>query len=396
MGGREARHVTDQPIPYGRQWINEDDIEAVVATLKGDWLTQGPAVQRFEEALAEVCGAKHAVAVGTGTAALHLACLAGSIGSGHEGITTPITFLASASCLTYVGAIPRFADIQPHTWNIDPADVARRVNERTRALIPVHFAGLPCDLHALRELANAHELVLIEDACHALGATYGGRPIGGTGLADMTCLSFHPVKHVTSGEGGAILTDDSVLAQRLRRFRHHGIVKEPHELERNDGPWYYELFQPGVNGRLSDIHAALGASQLRRLSSFLQRRREIAAQYRQAFAKVPGVRLQADSAEGGHAYHLFVIHLDPARYNRRLVFERLRQRGILCQVHYVPVHRQPYFRELPGADPESAPQADAYYAGALSLPMFPALTDEEVRRVIHTCADVLSELEGCA
>jgi len=376
-------------LPYGRQWIVDADVQAVADTLRGDWLTQGPAVARFEAALAEACGARHAVAVANGTLALHLACLAADVGPGSEGITSPITFLASANCFVTCGARPRFADIDPATWNLDPRAAEAAVNERTRALVPVDFAGLPADLEAFRAVADRHGLVVIEDACHALGATYHGRPVGGTGLAEMVCLSFHPVKHVTTGEGGAILTDDDTLARRLRRLRHHGITKDPAELTGNDGPWYYEMHEIGTNGRLTDFQCALGQAQLTRLPQFVARRRAVAAAYRQGFAGLAGVRLQADPGDRTNAHHLFVIHLDPAVHDRKAAFEALVAEGIVPQVHYVPVHLQPFYQRTFGTARGDFPHAEAYYAGCLSLPMFPALTDADVLRVVATVRAVL-------
>jgi len=375
-------------IPYGKQSIDDDDIRAVVEALKGDWLTQGPAVERFEAALAEYCGARHAVAVSNGTVALHLACLAIGLKPGDEGITTPITFAASANCMLYCGATPRFADIRQDTWNIDPEQVRKAVGPKTKVLIPVDFAGLPCDLEEIRRIADAHRLVVIDDACHALGAEYQRKKLGGCGLAEMTVFSFHPVKHITTGEGGAVLTDDAVLAKRLRQLRHHGITRDPADLQRNDGPWYHEMQELGYNGRITDFQCALGQSQLGKLDQFLSRRREIAAKYRSALAGVPGLRFQGLSDGRAHAYHLFVVHLDPERYDRRVVFEGLRARGVAPQVHYIPVHGQPIMRRLAGVQ-GPFPHAERYYAGCLSLPMYPGLTDAEQESVVSALKDSL-------
>jgi perosamine synthetase len=368
-------------IPYGRQWLDEDDIEAVVEVLRGDWLTQGPAIQRFEAALAAYCGARHAIAVSNGTVALHLACLAAGIEPGDEGITSPITFLASANCMLYCGAKPIFADINAKTWNIEVAEVEPHITTRTRVIVPVHFAGLPCDMTEIRDLADRNNLVVIEDACHAIGANYQGRRVGGTGTAHMTTLSFHPVKHLTTGEGGAVLTDDDELAATLRRLRHHGTTKEPSLMGRNDGPWYYEAVDLGYNGRITDFQCALGLSQLRKLDGFLNRRREIADRYRRELSDIEGLTLQHVPDDRSHAYHLFVAHLDPDRYDRRVVFESLRSEDIAPQVHYVPVHGQPAVRERAG-DQGPFPNAERYYAGCLSLPMFPGLPDDDQSRAI--------------
>lgn len=368
-------------IPYGKQTIDDDDVAAVVEALRSDWLTQGPLVDRFESALAQRCGARHAVVVANGTVALHFACLAAGLGPGDEGVTSSLTFLASANSMLYTGATPVFADICADTWNLDPRKIEAAVTERTKVIIPVHFAGLPCDMKAIRAIARARGLTVIEDACHALSATYEGRPIGVPEAADMVCLSFHPVKHITTGEGGAILTQDDDVAARLRRLRHHGITKDPARMRKNDGPWYYEVHELGYNGRLTDIQCALGIQQLSRLDAFLERRAAIAQAYRAAFADLPGVALQRVPDDRTHAYHLFVVHLDPSRIDRLSVFERLREAGIAPQIHYVPVHSQPLM-EARGRVSGSMKETDRYYAGCLSLPMFPMLTAEEQSHVI--------------
>ncbi|MFH0902508.1 MAG: UDP-4-amino-4,6-dideoxy-N-acetyl-beta-L-altrosamine transaminase [Pseudomonadota bacterium] len=386
--------MTKPPLPYGRQLIEDDDVEAVVAALRSDWLTQGPRVGELEQSLARACGARHAVVVSNGTVALHLACLAAGIGPGDEGITTPITFAASANCLRYCGAIPRFADIRADTWNLDPDGVDRAIGPRTKALIPVHFAGLPCDMDEICALAARRGLVVIADACHALGATYHGQPIAAAGPAHLTCLSFHPVKHITTGEGGAILCDDDQLAARLRRLRHHGISNDPGEIAQGHGGWYYEMQLLGTNARLPDILCALGESQLRKLDRFVARRQAIANGYRSALAGIPGIRMQHTPEDRSHSYHLFVVWLDPDHYQRRTVYDELRRRGIYSQVHYVPCHLHPYYRRLLGTEPGQFPRAERYYEGALSLPMFPSMTDEDVTRVTTELGSVLSAIRG--
>ncbi len=372
-----------RPIPYGRHWIDEEDIARVVEVLGCDWLTQGPVVDRFERALADYCGAKHAVAVSNGTAALQISCMAAGIGPGDEGITSPITFLASATCLIHSGAKPVFADICSKTWNIDPSEIEQMATPRTKVVIPVHFAGLPCDMEAIRKIADRRGWFVIEDACHAIGATFGGKRIGGTKTADMVCFSFHPVKHITTGEGGAVLTDDDKLATNLRALRHHGLTKDPSLLERNDGPWYYEAQQIGLNARLTDIQCALGLSQLKKLDQFLARRRDIAARYTEAFGDLPGVRVQSVPTGYDHVYHLYVVHLDPARHDRLKVFESLRVSGISPQIHYIPLHHQPAIRNKMDKS-VSLPETERYYAGCISLPMFPSLGEGEQDLVIHT------------
>lgn len=382
MGRGAGNQVSDKPfIPYGRQWLDEDDIAAVVEVLRGDWLTQGPAVARFEEALAHYCGAKHAIAVSNGTVALHLACLAAGLGPGDEGITSPITFLASANCMIYCGARPVFADIKPDTWNIDPAEIEKKITDKTKIIIPVHLAGLPCDMEAIDAIAEKHGLLVIEDACHAIGGSYKGEKIGGSKTSAMKCLSFHPVKHMTTGEGGAIMTDDDELADRLRRLRHHGITKDESMMGRNDGPWYYEAVDIGYNGRITDFQCALGVSQLKKLDRFVARRREIADRYREELAGIDGLSFQAVPDDREHAYHLFVVHLDPEKHDRLEVFNSLLADNIGPQIHYVPVNGQPAMVQAAGKQ-GPFPHAENYYKGCISLPVFPALQPADQGRVI--------------
>lgn len=378
-------------IPYGRQWIDDDDIAAVTAALRGDWLTQGPTVQKFEQALAERCGAAYAVAVSNGTVALHLACLAAGLQEGDEVITSPITFLASATTVVAAGARPVFADIDRQDWTISPDQVGAALTTRTRAIIPVDFAGLPCDLEALRKIADEKDLLIIADACHSIGATYAGRPVGGTGLADMTCFSFHPVKTITTGEGGAVLTDDETLAERLRRLRHHGITKAPEALTRKDeGPWYYELHEPALNGRLTDIQCALGLSQLAKLDRFIARRQQLAQRYREELAHIQGVGFQAEPDSRTNAHHLFVMSLDPRHHDRDATLAALARRGINCQVHYYPLHLQPYFMQTFGTKQGDCPAAESYATGCMSLPIYPALEDADQQRVIERLDELLT------
>jgi len=380
----------EQVIPYGKQWIDDEDIAAVVEVLRSDRLTQGPVVSRFEATLAEYFGAKHAIALCNGTVALHLACLAAGLGPGDEGITTPITFLASAACMVYCGTRPVFADIDSRTWNIDPIDLEKKITKKTRVVIPVDFAGLPCDMTEIRALADRNGLTVIEDACHAIGAEYKGRRIGAGGLADMTCFSFHPVKHITTGEGGAVLTDNDELAQKLLTLRHHGIVKDRTETPNRDGPWYYEAHHIGYNGRITDFQCALGIRQMAKLDRFLERRRKIASFYLEALNGLEGVTFQATPPDRNHAYHLFIAHLDPNLYDRRSVFEELIEHDIGPQVHYVPLYRQPAIRAV-GGDQGAFPCTDWYYDGCISLPMFPSLTDDEQNRVIDAFLEAIKQ-----
>ena len=359
-------------IPYGRQTISDDDIAAVVAALRGDWLTQGPGVDAFEAALAEACGAPYAVAFSSGTAALHAACFAAGVGPGDEVITSAITFAASANCAAYLGATPRFADIDPATWNVSAETVAAAVTERTRAVIPVSFTGLPvADVRA----AVGDDVVIIEDAAHALGARRSDGPVGDSSQADMSVFSFHPVKAITTGEGGAITLRDPELRDRLRAFRSHGMTKDPARLERPDeGGWYMEQQDLGFNYRITDLQCALGRTQLAKLERFVAARNAIAERYRDG---LDGVGLPPE-APGLHAYHLFVIQ---AR-DRRALYDALRKRGILAQVHYLPVYLHPWYRRTYGYAPGLCPAAEDYYAGCLSLPCFPTLTEAEQDTVI--------------
>ncbi|MGO9752188.1 MAG: UDP-4-amino-4,6-dideoxy-N-acetyl-beta-L-altrosamine transaminase [Solirubrobacteraceae bacterium] len=370
-------------IPYGRQSIEEDDIEAVTAVLRGDWLTQGPAVVAFEEAVARVCEAPFAVAFSSGTAALHAAAFAAGIGPGDELVTSAITFAASANCAAYVGATPRFADIDPATWNLSVETVAAAVTDRTRAVVPVHFAGLPAPVAALRERLG-DGVVIIEDAAHAIGACQTDERVGACRHSDMAIFSFHPVKTITCAEGGIVTTRDAEFARRLAAFRTHGMVRAWERLRRPDeGGWYAEQQALGFNYRLSDVHSALGVSQLAKLERFVMRRNEIAARYRQGLGDVAALTLAPEAAPGErHGRHLYVVcHREGAAARRRL-YDGLRERGILAQVHYLPVYLHPFYADTYGFSPGLCPHAESYYAGCLSLPCFPTLTDDEQDVVI--------------
>lgn len=381
-------------LPYGRQTIGQDDVDAVIEVLRSDWLTQGPAVERFERELAAACGARHAVAVANGTAALHLACLAAGLREGDEVLVPDITFVASANCAVYCEARPVLLDIDPVTLTIDPQAVELACRSRkVRAIVPVHFAGLPCDLERIGSAAREVGAVVIEDGCHALGASWRDsrgiwHRIGDCSHSDMVCFSFHPVKHITTGEGGAILVNDETLYERLRLFRTHGITKDPARLARVDGPWYYEMQALGFNYRLTDIQCALGVAQLRKLDGWVARRRQIAAHYRQGFLDAPYIRLQAEPQGRESSYHLFVIQVP----RRAEFFQLLRENGLGVQVHYIPLHLQPFYRDRFGYKKGDLPRAEAYYEGALSLPMFPAMTDDDVENVIATVRRVGRQL----
>lgn len=396
-------------LPYGRQHITNGDIAEVTEVLQSDWMTQGPKIPEFEHALADYLHAKEAVVCTSGTAALHLSMLALGIGKGDAIITTPNTFAASANCARYVGATVRFADINPNSGLIDVEQVHRILEQDTaghiKAIVPVHFAGQPAELPALYELAQQHDAAIVDDACHAIGATYQDDgteyTIGGNPHSDLTVFSFHPVKHVATGEGGAITTDSPELAERLRMFRNHGIARDNFivtELSHNaDGvpnPWYYEMQELGFNYRMTDIQAALGIKQLERLPASLERRREIAALYRQLLGQTFSggeVLSLVTHPQRTHAYHLYVVKIDFERLGttRAVVMNRLRARGIGTQVHYIPVHLQPYYRRECGTDPGYLPKAEAYYTQALSLPMYPELTNADIRRVVEELAVAL-------
>jgi UDP-4-amino-4,6-dideoxy-N-acetyl-beta-L-altrosamine transaminase len=371
-------------LPYGRHSVDDDDVESVVAALRSGWLTTGPTVTAFEAAFAETVGARYAVAVSNGTAALHAAAFAAGIGPGDEVVTTPLTFAATANCARYLGATVVFADVRPDTLNLDPADVARRITPRTRAIIAVDYTGQPADLDELGQLAARHGLTVIEDASHALGATYHGRRIGA--VAPLTTFSLHPVKHVTTGEGGVVTTDDPALRDRLKMFRTHGITSDAGER----AGWLYEMVALGFNYRLSDLQCALGLSQLRKLGGSLKRRRAIAADYAERFASVAGLEAVTMLPDRESAWHLYVIRLrlDRLRVDRAEIFRALRAENIGVNVHYIPVPWHPYYRDL-GYRRGGWPVAEAAYEGLLSLPMFPAMTDSDVDDVVRAVTKVV-------
>jgi UDP-4-amino-4,6-dideoxy-N-acetyl-beta-L-altrosamine transaminase len=377
-------------IPYGKQWIGEEEIRAVTRVLHSDFLTQGPLVAKFEAMLAKKVGAKYAVAVANGTAALHLAAIALELKSGDEVITTPISFLATANAILYVGAKPVFADIDPDTQCIDPAAIEKAITPCTKAIFFTDFEGHPAELKKIHAIAKKYRLSAIEDAAHALGSTYYNSKIGSCRYSDMTIFSFHPVKHITTGEGGAITTNDVKLYKRLCALRTHGVTRDPEKLISKDmGPWYYEMQDLGFNYRLTDIQAALGIEQLKKLDRFIGRRRSIADRYCKGFSGLEGILTPVELPENRHVYHLFVIRLrGQLSKKRKKVFEELQQRGIGVQVHYIPIPAQPYYRKL-GYRAEDCPRAQAYYSSAISLPMFPKMTDREVTFVIKTVKDVV-------
>lgn len=436
-------------IPYARQWIDDEDIHAVIEVLQSDWLTTGPKVAEFEKALADFVEAKEAVALNSGTAALHAAMYALGIGPGDEVIVPPITFAATANCVVFQGGTPLFADVDSHTLLIDPAQVEAKITPRTKAIIAVDYAGQPCDYDALRSLADRHNLFLVEDACHALGAQYKGRKLGS--LADLTVFSFHPVKHITTGEGGMVTTDDNTFAERMRLFRNHGITRDAErftvhpcppdgrrglpftETQQTTGngkrktvnePWYYEMQDLGYNYRITDFQCALGLSQLKKLPGFLQRRYEIAAKYDEALSDIPGIEplglrddvlsakqsfrkieylgrksgseLESRKSEIGnpksqHAYHLYVarIALPQLKVDRVEIFQALQAKGIGVNVHYIPVHFHPFYQKQFNTGPGLCPVAEASYERLITLPLFSMMNDHDAEEVITGVHKVL-------
>lgn len=385
-------------IPYGRQSLDQADIDAVVAVLRSDWLTQGPALERFEQAMALRCQADHAVAVCNATAALHIACVAAGLGPGDRLWTTPNTFLASANCGRYCGAQVDFVDIDPLTWNLDADALTTKLEEAERdgtlpkVLVAVAFSGQSCDMRRIGQLSERYGFTVIEDASHAVGASYAGRPVGCGEFADMTVFSFHPVKIITSAEGGMVLTKRPDLAQRLQRLRSHGMTREAGQMtEPSHGPWYYQQVELGFNYRMTDLQAALGLSQLNKLDGFIARRRELAARYRRLLGGLP-LTLPGLQPEAESAWHLYVVRLqlDGITLSHLQVFEGLRAAGIGVNLHYIPVHLQPYYRDL-GFATGDFPQAERYYSEAISLPMFPSLSDEQQDYVVEQLRRLLEE-----
>ena len=386
--------VRERLLPYGRQSLDDTDVQAVVEVLKSDWLTTGPKIPEFEERFAAWVGARHAVSFSSGTAALHGAAFAAGLGPGDEAITTPMTFCATANCILYQGAMPVFADVSADTLNLDPNEVSKKTSSKTKAIIAVDYAGHPAALDELRQLAKkqVQRALLIEDASHALGAEYRGKRVGS--IADITVFSFHPVKHLTTGEGGMVATNDARLAKTLRRFRNHGISSEARQRQES-GQWFYEMVLLGFNYRLTDIACALGLSQLERLAANLTRRREIAAQYAEAFRDLPGILVPAVRDGVNPAWHLYPVRLklEMLAVGRAEIFRALRAENIGVNVHYIPVHQHPYYRER-FKSKESYPVAENAYERLISLPMFHSMTAQDVEYVIHALGKVVTCFEG--
>jgi UDP-4-amino-4,6-dideoxy-N-acetyl-beta-L-altrosamine transaminase len=380
--------MPDHPLPYGRQTVDNDDVESVVETLKADFLTTGPEIAAFESDLTAMTGAAHVAVLNSCTSALHATYAALGVGPGDEIVTSPMTFAATSNAALFLGARPVFVDIDPSTGLIDPELVDGAISSRTRAVVAIDYAGQPADYEALCRIAERNNVPVVADAAQSLGATDRGRAVGT--LADATAVSFHPVKLITTGEGGAVLTNDPEIRSRVAAFRSHGMVREPSQLLRDEGPWHMEMQSLGFNYRLTDFQCALGRSQLRKAPAFLARRRLIAATYDRDLVGIPEIQLPGRRPTAESAWHLYVVRVaDPSR--RRPFFEELRRRGIGVQVHHLPVYRHPYYQDL-GYPEGLCPLAEAFYARAVSLPIFPGLTDGDVARVVETVTSVAREV----
>ncbi|HDR4895707.1 UDP-4-amino-4,6-dideoxy-N-acetyl-beta-L-altrosamine transaminase [Bacillus cereus] len=388
LGIHGGKPVRETYLPYGQQQIDEYDIQAVVDVLKGDFLTTGPMVQQFEEAIAKYVGAKYTVSFSNGTAALHAACYAAGITEGDEVITTPMTFVASANCILYQGAKPVFADIDNETYNISPKSIEEKITNKTKAIIPVHFTGQPVELEAIQKIAKKNNLIIIEDAAHALGATYKNKKIGSIG--DMTMFSFHPVKHITTGEGGVITTNNPLFYEKLVQFRTHGIERNPQKLLENHGPWYYEMQFLGYNYRITDIQAALGLSQLSKLDSFIKIRKKYVDIYSKEFSCLSEIIIPKQLPQTSSSWHLYIIRLNTKllKCNRKEFYEALQRENIGVNVHYIPVHLQPFYQKL-GYEKGICPQAENVYEEIITLPLFPKMTEADVWDVIQAVRKVL-------
>ena len=398
-GGKPTRNAY---LPYGQQWLNDEDIEAVIHILQSPMITQGNTIDAFEQAVAEYVGAKYAVAFCNGTAALHGACYAAGVGMGDEVIVPPVTFVATANAVLYVGGRPAFVDIDERTYNINPQLIEQAITPNTKAIIAVDFTGQPADMKAIQEIAARHDLTVIQDAAHSLGAYYdqsygwqndieqkGNRKVGAT--ADMTMFSFHPVKHITTAEGGMIVTDCKQLADKLRMFRSHGITSDRALMRQDDGAWYYEMQELGYNYRMTDIQASLGVSQMRRLQSFVDRRREYVSIYNEALKGMDGIILPFQLPGAHSSWHLYVIRLQLDKFtaNRKQIFDAMRAENIGVHVHYIPVHLQSYYQRL-GYEKGLCPIAEKLYEEVLTLPLFPKMTVEDVDSVITGVQKVLA------
>ncbi|WKV09846.1 UDP-4-amino-4,6-dideoxy-N-acetyl-beta-L-altrosamine transaminase [Thermoanaerobacterium sp. CMT5567-10] len=385
-GGKPVRKTY---LPYGRQWIDDEDIEEVIETLKSDYITTGPKIKEFEEKVAAYTGTKYAVAISNGTAALHAACFAAGVRPGDEVITTPMTFAASANCILYCGAKPVFADIDPQTYNINPEDIKRKITSKTKAIIPVHYTGQPVDIDEINKIAKQYGLIVIEDGAHALGAEYKGEKVGSQ--SDMMTLSFHPVKHITTGEGGMVLTNSKDFYEKLKLFRTHGITRDENLLTKNEGPWYYEQQYLGYNYRMTDIQAALGISQMNKLNKFLELRRKYAQMYNDAFKDIEELIIPYQLPYTNSSWHIYVLQLrlEKLKVGRREVYEALLKENIGVNVHYIPVYYHPYYQRL-GYKKGLCPNAEHLYERIITLPLFPKMTEEDINDVIEAVKKVIN------
>lgn len=382
--------VRETKIYYGKQWIDENDIYAVDEVLRSDYVTCGPKTQELERSLEQYTGARHAVAVSNGTAALHCACMAAGIGAGDEVITTPLTFVASANCALYCGAKPVFADVEEDTYNINPRSIEEKITDKTKAVVAVDFTGQAVKHREIREICDRHHLIFIEDAAHAIATTYNGVQVGN--LADITTFSFHPVKTITGGEGGAVLTNSDELYQKIQLVHTHGITHDPVLMEEpvHEGPWYYEQIMLGYNYRITDIQAALIVSQMKKLDRFKARRKQIVKMYDEAFAQIPEIIVQKEIAESDTCRHLYIIQLDMEKLSctRREFFDAMSAENVQCQIHYVPVYWFPYYQKL-GYKKGLCPVAEEIYKGIMSIPLYPKMTDKDVQDVIQAVTKVV-------
>jgi perosamine synthetase len=386
LGGKSIRK---KYLAYGHQWIDNKDLSEVEKVLKSDFITQGSKIKEFEEAVAKYCKTKYAVAFSSGTAALHGAAFTAGIKQNDEVITTPMTFVASSNCVLYLNGTIKFADIQKDTHNIDPKEINKKITQKTKALLPVDYAGHPCDLDEIKEIANKRNIIVIEDASHSIGAEYKGKKIGG--LTDLTVFSFHPVKHITTGEGGMVLTNNEEFYEKLLIFRTHGITKNPKQMIKNEGDWYYEMQILGYNYRLTDIQCALGLSQFKKIDKFIALRREMVKKYNDAFKDLDEIITPYEKSCVKSSYHLYTVQLrlEKLKTGRKQIFNALRAENIGIHVHYIPVHLQPYYMKNFGFKKGDFPIAEKYYECCLTIPLFPKMSNIDIDDVINSVKKVL-------